>query len=36
VLSFAWLQDGTQRSGVQELMLGSEEVVHAPLLPGDR
>ncbi|HEY3586527.1 MAG TPA: hypothetical protein VGK85_05220 [Myxococcaceae bacterium] len=36
VLSFALLQDGTQRRGTQELMLGSEEVVHAPLLPGDR
>ena len=36
VLSFARLQDGTRRSGTQELRLGSEEVVHAPLLPADR
>jgi hypothetical protein len=36
VLSFARLQDGTRRRGTQELMLGTEEVVHAPLLPGDR
>ena len=33
VLSFARLQDGTERRGTQELELGSEEVVHAPLLP---
>src|SRR5215468_8960365 len=36
VLSFARLQDGTERRGTQELELGSEEVVHAPLLPGGR
>jgi len=36
VLSFVRLQDGTQRRGVQELELGSEQVVHAPLLPGGR
>lgn len=36
VLSFARLQDGTERRGTQELQLGSEEVVHAPLLPGGR
>lgn len=36
VLSFARLQDGTERRGSQELELGSEEVVHAPLLPGGR
>jgi hypothetical protein len=33
VLSFARLQDGTERRGAQELELGSDEVVHAPLLP---
>lgn len=33
VLTFARLQDGTERRGTQELQLGSEEVVHAPLLP---
>ena len=36
VLSFARLQDGTERRGTQELELGSEEVVHAPLLPTAR
>ena len=36
VLSFVRLQDGSERRGTQELQLGSEEVVHAPLLPGDR
>jgi len=36
VLSFARLQDGSERRGSQELELGSEEVVHAPLLPGGR
>ena len=36
VLSFARLQDGSERRGTQELLLGSEEVVHAPLLPGNR
>jgi hypothetical protein len=36
VLSFARLQDGTERRGTQELQLGSEEVVHAPLLPVGR
>ena len=36
VLSFVRLQGGTERRGTQELQLGSEEVVHAPLLPGDR
>src|SRR5262249_59959994 len=36
VLSFARLQDGTRRGGTQELELGSEQVVHAPLLPGGR
>jgi len=36
VLSFVRLQDGTQRRAVQELELGSEQVVHAPLLPGGR
>ncbi len=33
VLSFARLRDGTERHGTQELELGGEEVVHAPLLP---
>jgi hypothetical protein len=33
VLSFVRLGDGTQRHGTQELELGSEAVVHAPLLP---
>jgi hypothetical protein len=33
VLSFARLRDGTERRATQELTLGSEEVVHAPLLP---
>jgi hypothetical protein len=33
VLSFARLEDGTERRGTQELELGSAEVVHAPLLP---
>jgi len=36
VLSFARLQDGTERRATQELRLGTEEVVHAPLLPTDR
>ena len=36
VLSFARLQDGSERRGTQELEVGSEEVVHAPLFPGDR
>jgi hypothetical protein len=36
VLSFARLQDGTERRATQELLLGSEEVVHAPLLPAGR
>jgi hypothetical protein len=36
VLSFVHLRDGTRRRGVQELQLGSEEVVHVPLLPGGR
>ena len=36
VLSFVRLRDGTERRGTQELELGSEEVVHAPLLPGGR
>ncbi len=34
VLSFVRLRDGAERRGVQELQLGSEAVVHAPLLPG--
>jgi hypothetical protein len=33
VLSFVRLRDGTERRGIQELALGSERVVHAPLLP---
>lgn len=33
VLSFARLRDGTERHGTQELDVGGEEVVHAPLLP---
>jgi hypothetical protein len=33
VLSFVRLGDGTERRGTQELELGSERVVHAPLLP---
>jgi hypothetical protein len=33
VLSFVRLRDGTERRGTQELELGSEGVVHAPLLP---
>jgi hypothetical protein len=36
VLSFVQLQDGTERRGAQDLELGSEEVVHAPLLPAGR
>ncbi len=36
VLSFVRLRDGTERRGDQELTLGGEEVVHAPLLPVDR
>ena len=36
VLSFARLHDGTERRGTQELQLGGDEVVHAPLLPGGR
>ncbi len=36
VLSFAHLRDGSVRRGVQELQLGGEEVVHAPLLPAGR
>ena len=36
VLTFARLRDGTERRGVQELQLGGDEVVHAPLLPGGR
>lgn len=36
VLSFTHLGDGTERRGTQELELGSEAVVHAPLLPGGR
>ncbi|HTS81261.1 MAG TPA: hypothetical protein VMH40_11725 [Myxococcaceae bacterium] len=36
VLSFARLRDGSERHGDQELELGGEEVVHAPLLPGGR
>lgn len=36
VLTFARLRDGTEHRGVQELELGGEEVVHAPLLPGGR
>jgi hypothetical protein len=36
VLSFARLQDGSERRATQELELGTEEVVHAPLLPGGR
>jgi len=34
VLSFARLPDGTERRGVQEIEIGRDEVVHAPLLPG--
>jgi hypothetical protein len=34
VLTFAWLGDGTRRQAEQVLSLGSEAVVHAPLLPG--
>jgi len=34
VLSFARLPDGTDRRGVQEIEIGPDEVVHAPLLPG--
>jgi len=36
VLSFVRLRDGTERRGVQEILLGGAEVVHAPLLPGGR
>ena len=36
VVTFARLQDGSERRATQELQLGSEEVVHAPLLPGGR
>lgn len=36
VVSFARLQDGSERRATQELELGTEEVVHAPLLPGAR
>ena len=36
VVSFARLQDGSERRATQELELGTEEVVHAPLLPGGR
>jgi hypothetical protein len=33
VLSFVRVRDGTSRRGTQELDVGGEEVVHAPLLP---
>ena len=33
VLSFVRVRDGTERRGTQELDVGGEEVVHAPLLP---
>jgi hypothetical protein len=36
VLSFARLGNGTERRATQDLNLGSEDVVHAPLLPGGR
>ena len=36
VVSVARLQDGSERRATQELELGTEEVVHAPLLPGGR
>jgi hypothetical protein len=36
VLSFARLGNGTERRATQELNLGSEDVVHAPLLPAGR
>lgn len=36
VVTFARLQDGSERRATQELELGTEEVVHAPLLPGGR
>jgi hypothetical protein len=36
VLSFARLGNGTDHSATQDLNLGSEEVVHAPLLPPGR
>lgn len=36
VLTFARLGNGTERRATQELNLGSEDVVHAPLLPTGR
>jgi len=36
VLSFVRLGNGTERRATQELNLGSEDVVHAPLLPSGR
>ena len=36
VLSFARLGNGTERRATQDLNLGSEDVVHAPLLPAGR
>lgn len=36
ILSFARLQDGSERRATQELEVGAEEVVHAPLLPAGR
>jgi len=36
VLSFARLGNGSERHATQDLNLGSEDVVHAPLLPPGR
>jgi hypothetical protein len=36
ILSFVRLQDGSERRATQELEVGAEEVVHAPLLPAGR
>jgi hypothetical protein len=36
VLSFARLGNGTERRATQDMNLGSEDVVHAPLFPVDR
>jgi hypothetical protein len=36
ILSFVRLQDGSERRATQELEVGAEEVVHAPLLPSGR
>jgi hypothetical protein len=33
VFSFVRVRDGTERRGTQDLDVGGEEVVHAPLLP---